>query len=237
MIKVHKFGPAFGLPDASPFVTKVETYLRMTGQEYETVSADVRKAPRTQLPYVEVEGEIIPDSTKIVTYLESKRAEKMDAHLSESEKAVGQAFKSMLEEHVYFIVLYMRWATDDGWAVFQPTLKEMLGKMGVPSFLRGMVSKTARKQVVGRTSRQGVGRAPRAEIVAAGNTIFDALAVQMGDRAYFAGDKPSTYDATVYPFVAGILCPAFDHEIRKHVASKTNLVAYADRMKEAYWKD
>lgn len=29
-IKLHKFGPAFGLPDASPFVVKLETYLRLT---------------------------------------------------------------------------------------------------------------------------------------------------------------------------------------------------------------
>src|SRR5689334_6212303 len=60
MIKVHKFGPAFGLPDASPFVHKVETYLRLTDQKYETVNADVRKAPRSQLPYIEVDGKKIP---------------------------------------------------------------------------------------------------------------------------------------------------------------------------------
>jgi glutathione S-transferase len=143
----------------------------------------------------------------------------------------------MLEEHLYFCVLHMRWGADDGWAVFEPTLKEMLGAMGIPGFLRGVVSGQARKQVTDRTRKQGVGRAPRAEIVAAANRIVDALATQLGDGPHFFGEKPTTHDATVYAFAAGVLCPAFDNEIRKHAASKGNLVAYEARMREQYWKD
>ena len=90
MIKVHRFGPALGLPDASPFVMKVETYLRMTGQAYEPVNADVRKAPRAQLPFVEVDGKVIPDSTATVDHLEGRRADKLDAHLDEM-RAPGMA--------------------------------------------------------------------------------------------------------------------------------------------------
>jgi glutathione S-transferase len=237
MIKVNKFGPAFGLPDASPFVMKVETYLRMTEQKYETNSADVRKAPRAQLPYVDIDGKLIPDSTAIIDYLEGKRAEKLDAHLDAGQRAVAYAFKSMLEEHLYFGVLFMRWATDDGWTVFEPSLREMLGKMGVPSLMRGMISKSARKQVTGRTRTQGIGRQPRAELVANCIKMIDAFAEQLGDKPYFCGDKPTTYDATTYAFAAGVLCPAFDNELHKHAKTKKNLVSYADRMKAQYWKD
>jgi glutathione S-transferase len=237
MIKVHKFGPAFGLPDASPFVMKVETYLRMTDQKYEAVTGDVRKAPRQQLPFVDIDGKVMPDSTAIVDHLEGARSEKLDAHLDAGQRAVGLAFKSMLEEHLYFGLLFMRWATDDGWTVFEPSLREMLGRMGVPSLLRGVVSGSARKQVVGRTRTQGIGRQPRTEIVGTCTKIVDAFAEQMGDRKYFCGDKPTTYDATAYAFAAGVLCPAFDNELRKHTATKKNLVAYADRMREQYWKE
>ena len=88
MIKVHKFGPAFGLPDASPFVMKVETYLRLKGLAYETLTADVRKAPRKQFPVVDVDGKIIPDSTAIVDHFEAQ-GEKLDAHLDAKQRAVG----------------------------------------------------------------------------------------------------------------------------------------------------
>jgi glutathione S-transferase len=237
MIRVHKFGPAFGLPDASPFVMKVETYLRMTGQKYEVVTGDVRKAPRAQLPFVDIDGKRIPDSTAIVEHLEGLRPDKLDAHLSPKQRAVALAFKSMLEEYLYFGLLFMRWATDDGWTVFQPVLRTMLGSMGVPALMQGLVSKTARKQTVGRAKAQGIGRKPRAEVVATCTALVDALAEELGDHSYFLGDKPTTLDATVYAFAAGLLCPAFDNELRKHAAAKKNLVAYASRIHEKYWKD
>jgi glutathione S-transferase len=237
MIKVYKFGPAFGLPDASPFVLKLETYLRMTGQKYEVVTADVRKAPRKQLPFVDVDGKVMPDSTAIVDHLEAARPEKLDAHLDAGQRAVALAFKSMLEEHLYFGMLYMRWSTDDGWAVFEPMLRGMLGTMGVPSLLRGVVSGSARKHTTGRVVTQGLGRQPRAEVVGTCVKLLDALAEQLGDRAYFCGDRPTTYDATVYSFAAQILCPAFDNELRKHAAAKKNLVAYEERLKGQYWKE
>jgi glutathione S-transferase len=237
MIIVRKFGPAFGLPDASPFVCKVETYLRLTAQKYETTNADVRKAPRQQLPVVEIDGKVVPDSSAIIDELEGKREPKLDAHLDARERAVALAYKSMLEEHLYFGLLYMRWACDDGWAVFEPSLRGMLGTMGVPSLMRGMVAKSARKYTAGRTRTQGVGRKPRAEVVALCSQIFDSLADRLGDKPYFCGDRPTTYDATVYSFAIGALCPAFDNEVRKHAATKANVVAYVDRIKEQYWKD
>lgn len=237
MIKLYKFGPAFGLPDASPFVMKLETYLRITGQKYEAVSGDVRKAPRKQMPFVDIDGKIVPDSAAIVQMLEGARGEKLDAHLDAAQRAVAVAFRSMLEEHLYFGVLFMRWVTDDGWTVFEPTLREMLGQMGVPGLMRGMVCKSARKQVIGRVRSQGVGRQPRTELVARCIEMIDALSEQLGERPYFCGDRPTTYDATVYAFVAGLLCPAFDNELLKHSRTKKNLVAYEGRMKAQYWKD
>jgi glutathione S-transferase len=98
-----------------------------------------------------------------------------------------------------------------------------------------MVAKSARKQTVGRAATQGLGRAPRAEVVATCSRLVDALAQQMGEQPYFFGDKPTTYDATTYAFAAGVLCPAFDNELRKHAATKKNLVAYEARLKEKYW--
>jgi glutathione S-transferase len=237
MITVRKFGPAFGLPDASPFVCKVETYLRLTGQKYETALGDVRKAPRQQLPVVDIDGKLFPDSTQIILELESRRPEKMDDQLGSKERAVALAFKSMLEEHLYFGLLFMRWTCDDGWTIFEPSLREMLGTMGVPSLMRGIVAKSARKFTVSRTATQGLGRKPRAEVVEICSQILDAASEELGDRPYFLGSRPTTYDATLYAFTLGALCPAFDNEVRKHAATKKNLVAYVDRVKAQYWKD
>jgi len=39
VIKLYQFAPAFGLPNASPFCMKMETYLRMAGLPFELVNS------------------------------------------------------------------------------------------------------------------------------------------------------------------------------------------------------
>ncbi len=38
MLRVYQFAPAFGLPNASPFCMKLETWLRMAGLPFEPVN-------------------------------------------------------------------------------------------------------------------------------------------------------------------------------------------------------
>ena len=53
MIVLHQFKSFFGLPNASPFCMKLETYLRMAGLPFEIPAASVRaigRAPKGKLP-------------------------------------------------------------------------------------------------------------------------------------------------------------------------------------------
>ena len=61
--------------------------------------------------------------------------------------------------------------------------------------------------------------------------------IDIDKNPVFAGQLRVQSIPTVYAFAAGMLCPAFDNELRKHTATKKNLVAYADRMREQYWKE
>ena len=65
MITLYGFGPAFGLPDPSPFVIKVEVLLKMAGLEFRTDANGFRKAPKRKLPYIDDGGTIVADSTFI----------------------------------------------------------------------------------------------------------------------------------------------------------------------------
>ncbi len=53
-------GPIIGLPDASPFVTKAETLLRMSKLPFEKalMSSEAPKA----IPYIEDDGQLLGDS-------------------------------------------------------------------------------------------------------------------------------------------------------------------------------
>jgi glutathione S-transferase len=112
MITLYTFGPGFGLPDPSPFVTKADVLLQMSGCPYECKRADVRKAPKAKLPYINDDGTLVADSTFILTHLEKKYGVDLDKRLTAQQRAIGWAFEKMCEEHLYWAVVDARWMVD-----------------------------------------------------------------------------------------------------------------------------
>jgi glutathione S-transferase len=75
MIKMYGFIPAWGLPDVSPFVSKTDAYLRMSGIpiKLETLyQGDLTKTPKGKLPVIDDDGVIISDTVLIELYLKQK---------------------------------------------------------------------------------------------------------------------------------------------------------------------
>ena len=91
MITLASFGPAFGLPDQSPFVTKAEVLLKMSGLPFEKQRSGLRKAPKGKLPYIEDDGRIIADSTFIRLHLERKYGLDFDRGLTSAQKGTAWA--------------------------------------------------------------------------------------------------------------------------------------------------
>ena len=235
MVTLYKFAPAWGLPDLSPFVLKLETYLKMTNIPYVAMPGDPRKAPKGKLPYIDHEGTSIGDSTFAIEYLGKAFGKSLDAHLGAKDRAIGEAFKSQLEEHLYFVIVYQRWKLDEGWATYLPIMRELFAKAGVPGPFRGLVLRQVRGKVVTSLHGQGMGRHTPGEVDAIGKTIVGSVADVMGDGPFFLGAEPSTFDATVYAFMASLLDSPFVSNVKDEAAARPNLRAYVDRMKAKYW--
>ena len=116
MITLYTFGPAFGLPDPSPFVTKAEVLLKMAGLAYQTDLTGFRRAPKGKLPYIDDDGERIADSTFIRWHLEKKYGVDFERGLSVEQRAVGWAFEKMAEDHLYWALVDARWQDDANFA-------------------------------------------------------------------------------------------------------------------------
>lgn len=95
MITLNGFGPAFGLPDPSPFVTKVDVLLKMAGLEFRTDANDFRKAPKRKLPYIDDGAILVADSTFIRWHIEEKYGFDFHRDLPSEERAVAWAFEKM----------------------------------------------------------------------------------------------------------------------------------------------
>lgn len=231
MIKLYQFKPAFGLPNASPFCMKVETYLRMAGLAYECPrGADLRKAPKGKLPYIEDGDKVMADSAFIIDYLKQTYGDTLDAHLTERERAKALAIRRMLEENTYWAAIYTRWIEDAG---FAQTRDIFFG--GMPPPLKQLVPHIARRAIRREMHGHGMGRHSREEIYAIGCQDIRALANLLGDQPFFMGDKPSSIDATAYAFIANLLWVPLASPLLDEAKKHANLEAYCQRMKARYF--
>jgi len=231
MIKLHQFAPAFGLPNASPFCMKVETYLRMAGLAFEPVnSGDVFKAPKGKLPVIEDDGTIVADSHFIIEHLKARHGVPLDAGLAPQERAVATAFQRLFEENLYWAVVQTRWIDDAGWA---KTREAFFGAMPLP--LRWIVPTLARRGLRAQMRGHGMGRHSAAEIHAIGCRDVTAVAVFLADKPFMLGERPSSLDATAHAFLANLLWAPVDSPIQRCARGRPTLEAYCQRMKARYY--
>lgn len=235
MLTVYKFVGDWGLPDLSPFVIKLETWLRLTGIAYRTQIGNPGQGPKQKLPYVDDDGQIVADSTLIIEHLTRTRGVDLDAHLGPRERALATAVQAMLEEHHYFIIMYTRWCPDAGMATYYPTMLRYCAEAGIPAEHHAAAIAAARVSLSGQAHAQGVARHSDDEIMAIGQRHWTAVSTLLGDQPLILGDRPTTLDATVYAFLVSVIGSPFDNPIKAHALAQANLVAYADRMRAAYW--
>lgn len=230
MIKLYVFGPAFGLPDPSPFVTKGELLLKMSGLPYETDTHGFNRAPKGKLPYIDDDGVIVADTFLIRSHLEQRHGIDFSGGYDARSLATGYAVEKMLEEHLYFALVHERWMKDEN---FKRGPSNFFKR--VPAIVRPLVERMVRGQVRKSLHGQGIGRHNEAEIVKMACADLDAVSAILGERPCLLGDRPSGADATVLAFVAGTLCNVFDSPVREHAGKLPNLVAYRDRWMAHYF--
>jgi glutathione S-transferase len=225
MITLYTFGPMFGLPDASPFVTKAHMLLKLAKLPYQSDTNGFNKAPKQKLPYINDDGAIVADSTFIRWHLEQKYAFDFDAGYSAEQRAIAWSVEQMLAEQLYFALMHMRWADDKNFAAGPAHFFD-----AVPALIRPIVRGMVRRKIISAMKAQGIGRHSKADITKLACKTLDAVSDILAERAYLLGDKPCGADASVFAFLASILCPVFASPIRTYAEGKPNLVRYVGRM-------
>ncbi len=232
MITLYAFGPAFGLPDPSPFVMKAEVLLKMAGLVYRTDTKGLRRAPKGKLPYIEDDGERIADSTFIRWHIEKKYGIDFDRGLSREEQATAWAFEKLAEDHLYWAIVEARWSDDANFAKGPQIFFRR-----IPAPLRPVVIATIRRRVRNALRAHGIGRHSQAEIGALAASSMDAFAEFLGAKPFFFGREPTGIDATAFAFIAAALCPIFTAATRTAAERHDNLRAYVGRMTARYYPE
>lgn len=228
MLTVYGTGVTVGRLNASPFVGKLETWLRLAGIPYAFKVGNPLKAPKGKVPYIDDDGVLMGDSQLIIQHLTRVHGVTLDDHLSERDRAAGHAVRRMLEEATYFCTLYARWIRPQGWAAYKPVMR------GVAP---GLVLEWLRYDLGKRVRAQGTGRHSDEQILAFAAEDYRAVAGVLGDRPFLLGDRPTSFDATAFAFTQGVLAFPGESPLQDAVRALPGLVAYVDRVAALAWPD
>lgn len=224
MITLHQYPPAFNLSSLSPFCIKVEFFLKVANLPY-TVrhERNPRRGPKGKMPFIVKDSLTLADSSFIIDHL--LKTHPLDHLQVLRGRAEMIAFKAMIEDSLYFILLYSRWVDEAGFKTvleeFTPLFPPLVGKPFLTHIKRNLTTQAI---------AQGLGRHTLDEVYEMGRTQVGALAEFLGEKDYFFEDKITSFDATSYAFLSTILKQPIESPLKKAVQSHRNLCDYVSSL-------
>jgi len=233
MLTLFQFPAPPTIVNMSPFCMKTETAIRMMGLPYEVEHIrDFEDAPRRQVPYIVDDGEKVGDSRLIVAHLQDRHGIDLDSGLSAAERATGHAVQTMLEDHVAFANVFVRWAEDANWARARP-----LFFGAIPEPAQTQVAEDARAQQLAKLHHQALGRHARDDVYHLAGASIDAVAALLDSKPYIFGERPTLTDAVVFAFVANLVVPPFESPLRDRTLRHHNLMDHKTRMDQRFFPE
>ena len=237
VVVLHQFQRARFCPSPSPFVIKLETFLRLHSIKYVS-DFEQPMSDKNKSPWITINGENITDSQLAIEYLTKKF--QLDPHpgLTPCEKIVSRGLRFLIEQDLCWVLRHDRWVLKQGrhlpdyLAPVFPDLPRSVEGWLIANFFSGRIAK--------QVHAQGMGRHSYEEIQAMGLQDIQDLSDFLGSKDYMFGkDMPTEIDCVLFGFMCMFLhCTPKDNVyVQKIVRDCRNLVWHSQRMKEKLWPD
>ncbi len=237
MLTLSRTGRYESLGDVSPFIYRLETWLRMADISYESklgaINELTAQAPRGLIPFVEVDNETIGDSSIIIEYLKAKHGDALnDERLNVAQKSLGTLVKTLCEHELFYIMIYGRWVDGDAESFVRFAMRDL------PEDQIAMAIEAAKDRVInGMLHGYRLGRYDIEFVRQALRDKLDALAHFLGDKPFLFDDAPSTIDAGLYSILASFIHFPLPNPHVEIARSYSSLVEYCDRVKADLYGD
>ena len=159
-------------------------------------------------------------------------------NISQKDKSDARAYTILLEDNFFPGIIFLR-AVNIKWM-----FNEEQGFLGnITGFKKNILKTVAplalKSKIKKRLLIQGMGRNSQDEVQEILKRDLSALSNLLGDKPFFFGDKPNSFDATAFAHLAMLLsCPQPNDEVLKYVDSSTsNLKSFFERVKALAWPD
>ncbi|MBN23025.1 MAG: hypothetical protein CL678_17200 [Bdellovibrionaceae bacterium] len=217
---LHQYPAVWGMNSLSPFCIKLETYFKIKKVDYEVkVELNPKRGPKGKMPFVTYNGEKIPDSSFIIKKL-----------FPEDQLSLSDiAYKSLIEETLYFILLYSRWIDPEGYKVIRSEFYKLfpfkLGLLALPLIRRNLY-----KQADG----YGISRHSLSEVYSMGKDGIIAISHRLGDRLYFCGSLAGQLDCIAFGFLQTVFRQPIESPLKKELLKYQNLVDFIYRIEKEF---
>jgi glutathione S-transferase len=166
----------------------------------------------------------------VIEYLQAKYGDRTDSHLSPSDRGISLAMRRMIDENLYWCMVYSRWVNEANW---QTTRSIYFSAM--PPVIKQIVPGLLRKDVIKSLKGHGMGRHNEDEIYTIGSRDLIALSGFLDDKPFFFGEQPTILDATAYATVRNLVEVPIVSPLNDQAKQLDNLVAFCDRMTARFY--
>jgi glutathione S-transferase len=220
MLTLFSYPTLFGVADNNGYGLKVFAFLRLTGLPFRHEHLfDASQAPRSQLPYIDDDGEIIGDSGVILEHLTRKYRLSIDAALDASQRNMDLLITRLLDD-LYWVMSYSRWKDERYWPAFRDALRREHPQLSERAL------QDAKAYNAQRYHWQGIGRHAPDAAMARGLADLKVLADLVPTDAFVHGAQPTSIDAGIYGFIANILFYDIDTPLKQCVEAHPQLVRH-----------
>lgn len=229
MYHLRTYTAGFDEPSYSPFCAKTIYMLSYSKTPWKRVDTlDPRTAPQGKLPVLEADGKTIHDSENIYEFLKAKGVD-FDAKLPADQTLASQATIRMVEEHLYFQLVYDRWINPDVWVKTKPAY---FGHLPWP--IKHLVPNTLQKSLHKTLKGHGMARFYPQERIARAVQDITALDRQLDGKPFLFGDKPTRADFSVVPILRAIRATPVDTDLKTSLDQCPALCDYLDRAHDLF---
>lgn len=185
--------------EISPFCDKVRRTLKLKGQSFTTENISLlqtqlgkvkKLSPAAKLPVLEIDGELITDSSNIVAELEERFPLPAVYPTDKKQRALIHFFEDWADESLYFYEVYLRFVRNPKeWG-------KITSKEDHPAFAalsQHIAPGVMKKQVMA----QGLARKPWSEIEADIHKHFQALTDWLIGQDFLCGNELTLADISV----------------------------------------